>query len=98
MDYKFNCFNSTYNNRVCWWSRPVVNGTALSNKSFIYTRGNNAQYGQYGSSSNSFTINLQVGDYIHLFTKVAKNSPAFNNDWSGLRGDNDSMMRLTYLD
>ena len=98
LDYKFNCFNSTYNNRVCWWSRPVVNGTALSNKSFIYTRGNNAQYGQYGSSSNSFTINLQVGDYIHLFTKVAKNSPAFNNDWSGLRGDNDSMMRLTYLD
>ena len=98
MDYKFNCFNSTYNNRVCWWTRPVVNGTPLSNKSFIYTRGNNSQYAQYGSNSNSFTINLQVGDYLHLFTKVAKNSPLFNNDWIGLRGDNDSMMRLTYLD
>jgi len=98
VDYKFNCFNSSYNNRVCWWTRPVVNGSPLQNKSFIYTRGDNSQYAQYGSGSNSFTINLQVGDYLHLITKVAKNSPLFNNDFIGLRGDNDSMMRLTYLD
>ena len=92
------CVHSvSYSNRVNWWTRLAVNGTPQFCATFIYTRSDNSQYGQYGSSSTSQILILDVGDYLQLVTLVAKNTPAFNNNWAGLEGYSGSSFIIELL-
>ena len=89
--------NISYTNRVCWWTRLLLNGTPQFCATFIYTRSDNSQYAQYGSGSTSQILVLEVGDYLQLQTRAAKNSSAFNNDFSGLEGYSGSSFILELL-
>ena len=92
------CVHSiSYTNRVAWWTRLLVNGTPQYCATFIYTRSDNSQYAQYGSGSTSQILVLEVGDYLQLRTNVAKNSAAFNNNWTGLEGYSGSSFILELL-
>jgi len=99
LDYTFNAYNNAYNNRVNWFSRILVNGADnTSKRTFIYTRGDQTSFSQYGSSSTSYVKYFSAGDYLLLKTTCAKNSPVHNNDFTGLRGDIGSTITLQYLD
>ena len=92
------CVHSiSYTNRVNWWTRLLKNGTPQFCATFIYTRSDNSQYGQYGSGCTSQILVLEVGDYLQLQTRVAKNSPAFNNNFSGLEGYSGSSFIIELL-
>jgi hypothetical protein len=64
----------------------MKNNVPESAQTFIYTRADNDLYAQYGSASTTYVDDFAVNDYLQLQTLVAKNSPLFNNDFTGLRG------------
>ena len=97
IEYVFNALNLSYPDRVCWYSRIMINGNSLGQRSFIYTRANNNLYVQHGSAGSSIIQYCNQNDYIQLLTLVAKNSKYFNDDFIGLRGDIGTNMIITYL-
>ena len=72
IEYIINVKNEAYNERVCWWSTIMINGSDIQQKSFIYTRSNDNMYIQYGSATVSMIHYLNVNDYVQLLTLVAK--------------------------
>ena len=97
IEYVFNALNLSYIERVCWYSRIMINGNSLGQRSFIYTRSNNDMYVQHGSAGSAIIQYCNQNDYIQLLTLVAKNSKYFNDDFIGLRGDIGTNMIITYL-
>ena len=89
--------NNTYPDRVCWFSRIMINNVHIDQRSFIYTRANNQMYVQHGSVGGSVIQYCNQNDYIHLLTIVAKNSRLYNDNFDGLRGDAGSNIVITYL-
>ncbi len=90
-------YNNSYTNRVSWWSRATKNNTPTGAQTFVYTRSDQSQYAQYGSNSVTWIETCAVNDYLQVWTTVAKNSPAYNNNWSGLRGGIGSMIVIELL-
>ena len=74
IEYCFNAMNETYPDRVCWYSRIMINNVHIDQRTFIYTRANYVMYVQHGSASGSVIKYCNQNDYIHLLTLVAKNS------------------------
>ena len=97
IEFVFNAMNNTYPDRVCWFSRIMVNNVHIDQRSFIYTRANNQMYVQHGSAGGSVIKYCNQNDYIQLLTLVAKNSKYFNDNFDGLKGDAGSNIIITYL-
>jgi len=97
LEYIINVKNETYTERVCWFSKNMVNGSDIQQRTFIYTRSNDNMYIQYGSATVSMIHYLNPNDYIQLLTLVAKNSNYFNDNYTGLIGDTGSNFIITYL-
>ena len=97
IEYCFNSWNVNYPDRVSWWTRIFINDIHVDQRSFIYTRSNDAFYAQYGSSTGSIIKYCNQNDYILLKTLVAKNSRYYNDNFDYLRGDVGSNMTITYL-
>jgi hypothetical protein len=92
------CVHSvSYTNRVMWRTRLLKNGLVQEVQTFIYTRGDDTEYVQYGSASTTAIVTLAVDDYLQLVTLVAKNSPLFNNNFSGLQGYDGSQFVIELL-
>ena len=53
IEYCFTSWNVNYHDRVSWWTRIFINGSHVEQRSFIYTRGSDILYAQYGSSTGS---------------------------------------------
>ena len=87
-------WSETYANRVMWLTRLLKNGIGsnLNGYIFINTHGSDTQYQQYGTGSASSILTCNVNDYLQLQTVVAKNSPAPNNNFAGLRGNGGQMV------
>jgi len=90
-------YNNSYPNRVSWWSRATKNNTVTGAQTFIYTRSDQTQWAQYGSNSVTWIETCAVNDYLQVWSVVAKNSPLYNNNWSGLRGGIGSMLVIELL-
>ena len=97
IEYILNVKNETYMDRVCWFSKIMINGAGIQQRTFIYTRANDVMYVQYGSASAATIQYCNQNDYIQLLTLVAKNSNYFNNNFEGLIGDTGSNFIITYL-
>ena len=97
LEYIINVKNEAYNERVCWFSRIMVNGAEIQQRTFIYTRSNDNMYIQYGRATVSMIHYLNPNDYVQLLTIVAKESSDFNNNYYGLIGDTGSNFIFTYL-
>ena len=97
IEYILNVKNETYMDRVCWFSKIMINGAGIQQRTFIYTRANDVMYVQYGSASAAIIQYCNQNDYIQLLTLVAKNSNYFNNNFDGLIGDTGSNFIITYL-
>ena len=92
------CIQSvSYANRVSWWTRLLKNNALTGTHTFIYTRGDNTQYAQYGSNSATYISNFAVNDYLHIQTVVAKNSALYNNNFDGLRGFSGSQFVIELI-
>jgi len=84
IDWTFIAHSVAYNNRIGWFTRLYKNGATWDADryvGFIYTRGDQTSFAQWGSSSSHCIVNLVAGDYIHLVTNIAKSSPLHNNLW-----------------
>jgi hypothetical protein len=90
-------YNNSYTNRVSWWSKGTKNGITTGAQTFIYTRSDQSQYAQWGSNSITWIETCAVNDYLQIWTTVAKNSPLYNDNWSGLRGGTGSMIVIELL-
>jgi len=97
IEYCFNAINMDYPDRVCWYSRIMINNVGKDQRTFIYTRANNVMYVQYGCASGSIIKYCNQNDYIQLLTLVAKNSKYFNDHFDNLRGDTGSNIIMTFL-
>ena len=97
IEYVFNALNLSFPDRVCWYTRIMINNISIGQRSFIYTRANNDMYVQHGSAGSSIIHYCNQNDYIQLLTLVAKNSKYFNDDFVGLRGDIGTYIIITYL-
>jgi len=97
IEYVFNAMCLSFPDRVCWYTRIMINNNSIGQRSFIYTRANNDMYVQHGSAGSSIIHYCNQNDYIQLLTLVAKNSKFFNDDFIGLRGDIGSNIIITYL-
>ena len=92
------CVHSvSYNNRVSWWTRLLKNNATTGLQSFIYTRGDNTSFAQYGSASATYISNFAVNDYLQIQTLVAKNSPLYNNNFDLLRGFSGSQFVIELI-
>jgi hypothetical protein len=90
-------YNNSYSNRVSWWSRATKNNAPTGAQTFIYTRSDQSQYAQWGSNSVTWIETCAVNDYLQVWTVVAKNTPLYNNNWTGLRGGTGSMLVIELL-
>ena len=86
-----------YPDRVCWYSRIMINNVGINQRTFIFSRANNETYVQHGSASSSIIQYCNQNDYIHIVTLVAKNSKYFNDHFDNLRGDTGSNIIMTFL-
>ena len=97
LEYIINAKNETYTERVCWFSKIMVDGLEIQQRTFIYTRSNDNMYIQFGSATVFVIHYCNQNDYIQLLTLVAKNSNYFNDNYTGLIGDTGSNFIITYL-
>ena len=97
IEYCFTSWNVNYHDRVSWWTRIFINGSHVEQRSFIYTRGSDILYAQYGSSTGSIIKYCNQNDYIFLKTLVSKNSRYYNDTFNDLRGDIGSNIIITFL-
>ena len=97
IEYCFNALNMNYPDRVCWYSRIMINNVDIDQRTFIYTRANNEMYVQHGSASGSMIQYCNQNDYIQLLSLVSKNSKYFNDNFDYLRGDSGSNVVISYL-
>ncbi len=74
---------NSYNNRVCWRIRHLVNGVynALYGETFTYTR--HDDYGEFGGLSLSSVIELAVGDTFSCRLEIKKNTDNIGSEMSG---------------
>ena len=100
IEYTFVAHSVSYNNRIGWFTRLYKNGVTFDAdqyETFIYTRGDQTSFAQWGSANTFCIVTLAVGDYIHTRTNVAKNSPIHNNDWTGIEAGWGGTCSFEYL-
>ena len=92
-------FNNTYNNRVVWRIRPVVNGSQNNTYSQLccYTRHN--AYGNRGTVNGNVIKLFSVGDTVRMRLDVGKASfnSAFGSDLSSLSLSGGTYMEVQFL-
>ena len=100
IEYTFVGHSVSYNNRISWFTRLYKNGVTFDADqyvTFIYTRGDQTSFAQWGSANTFCIVTLAAGDYIHTRTNIGKNSPIHNNDWTGVEAAWGSTCQFEYL-
>ena len=84
---------------MSWFTRLLKNGVWEKKQGFTYlsTYGNNKQYQQQETGSAIVIIDCAVNDYLQLLTIVAKTSPTYNNNFSGLNSNGGGIMIIELI-
>jgi hypothetical protein len=103
VSYTLNWWNSSYNNRVNFWSWLVKHSSAITptetelkgSRSFAYSRDDN--FAAYSSTTSVAIVDVAANEYIKCKTLVAKNDTTFGDDFSGLTYHQNSSLIIEYL-
>lgn len=101
--YTANWSNVTYNNRVNFWCDVVKHSSAHTttittcdgSHSFSYARDND--FVKYCTNSNSTIIDASANEYIKVRCRVAKNDGSFDDNFSGIRQQQNGSIIIEYL-
>lgn len=103
VSYTLNWDNSSYNNRVNYFSRIVKHSSAITptetefagTRSFGYSRDDN--FAKYATTTCVTVIDVEANEYIKCKTEVAKNDSSFGDDFSGVIYHQNSSIVIEYL-
>ena len=103
VSYTLNWNNTSYNNRINFFSRLVKHSSAITptetefpgTRSFGYARDND--FAKYATTTCVTVIDVAANEYIKCKTEVAKNDNTFNDNFSGVQYHKNSSIVIEYL-